>query len=327
MDFIYCTERKGGNTPFLNDNIVFMDGEILTNDHIKFKDLINKYELFTKNKVKVYINSFGGNFLESLKIGNLIKKYEFDTYFSSEKYSLYNKENEKEIFYTGSNNFCYSAANFIFISGKKREIYKINHNSWGSHRLSSINKIIGINTIQEILYQLIIFLNKSKVSLDFLNYFLKDDDLSHINLKELKSLNIINNDNEREKFIICKKNNKNAISIKLKNRFDNCNLTITKIKDRYIFKYLLNNKINRIDNSISIVINKFFIRELKLKHINNKSVIIGEIHINTLYEIIKNSKRIKICLAGFSNSEIHNEFNCTLNEKKVYIFYRLLKSI
>jgi len=180
MDFIYCTERKGGNTPFLNDNIVFMDGEILTNDHIKFKDLINKYELFTKNKVKVYINSFGGNFLESLKIGNLIKKYEFDTYFSSEKYSLYNKENEKEIFYTGSNNFCYSAANFIFISGKKREIYKINHNSWGSHRLSSINKIIGINTIQEILYQLIIFLNKSKVSLDFLNYFLKDDDLSHI---------------------------------------------------------------------------------------------------------------------------------------------------
>lgn len=344
MNFIYCTNRcPGANTPFAHDHVILMDGLIDKNDSIKLENLIKKHML-ERIKVICYINSGGGDFIEALEIGNIIKKYSFDTLLSTDEYDLYNIEDGKAIQYNIFNkkdlnnifekympdyiNICYSAANFIFIAGKERHLYNYRIYSWGTHRLLNYGNKVLLSEIQEILYNLIIYLMDSKVSLDFLRMFLKQDDFISITENELIRYNIATKHNISE-FNISKHNDKDSIEAIIKNWHTHARLIIMSQKDKTLIKIIYEEPIfyeTTLDNNGTFTINNIE-ESASWKFERGKLVAYVEINTEKFKGMISFSKDIEFNLSDFPNSLAHLRMNYAVNKYDFYKFERLLKSI
>lgn len=330
MNFIYCTNRcPGANTPFAHDHVILMDGLIDKNDSIKLENLIKKHML-EKIKVICYINSGGGFFIEALKIGNIIKKYRFDTFLSSDEYDLFNIDDgsciEKTI--PDDINLCYSAANFIFIAGKERHLYNYKIDSWGTHRLSNYNNETLLSEIQECLYILIIYLIDSKVSLDFLKLFLKQDSFIYITEDELSRYNIATKHNISE-FNISKHNDKDSIEAIIKNWHTHARLVIMSQKDKTLIKIIYEEPEfyeNTLDNNGTFTLNNIE-ENVSWKFERDKLVAYVEINTEKFQQIINLSENIEFNLSDFPNSLAHLRMNYAVNKNEFYKFTRLLKSI
>lgn len=354
MNYIYCTARPyGANSPFFHDNVLLMSGEICENDSLKLESYIKQNKIFNDENIKVYISSGGGDFIEALKIGEVIKKYGFDTYFSTEKYSLYKKGDDNisqvEIdyhYYTTNDmpplfgtvkltnldyfNLCYSAANFIFIAGKSREMSDFESFSWGTHKLSNSLDQCSLSGIQDVLYDVILYLIDSNVSLDFLKYFLKQSNFIHILSNKLIDLNIINTTNEKSIFLMSNFMGNNALELKLKNKFTESLMLIEKDNNGIRLSFILDDEINDTINSEDICIGfgYFITNFLNWTRLSEDKILVSTNICNEEIEKIMNDdfqKNIEISLDGFPMSCIQHTFEYTIKDKKT--FERLLKTL
>lgn len=339
MNIIACTNRPwGANSPYFLDNVILLDGIVEIGDFDKFQEVVNKFQY--GSKVTVFINSAGGNVQEAIKIGESINSYGFNTLFSSEKYEIYEENSGREINYGvidsselieifGYNliqslpspmNICMSAANFIFMGGKKRKIEKYNPYSWGSHQFSS-SELIDISSFQYYLYDIILYLQKMGVSLNFIKYLLKGNSINNLTIEELINLNIINVNKDLYFNIV-----ENLLTGKIENHFTEIDLNISKkiIKDKkYIvlsFLYKQNDDVNIDDLYLNLGDEDHKLYFMKDQYYNILHCPIEEKCFTA--EILKNRETI-FNLLGFPHSMAYCEHEFILK----YDFYQTLKLI
>lgn len=330
MNFIYCTNRcPGANTPFAHDHVILMDGIIEEKDSIKLEFLINIYVL-QNTKVICYINSCGGNFIEALKIGDIIKKYGFDTLLSSSEYDLYSIENDGRIEnpISDSINVCYSAANFVFIAGKERHLYNYEVNSWGTHRLSIPKNLVLLSEMQESFYKLIIYLMDSKVSLDFLEIFLKQENFIYLTEDELIRYNIATKHNISE-FVMSKYDGEDSIEAISKNWHTHARLIIMSYKNKTLINIIYEDSEfyeGALDNGGTFTINNIE-EKASWKFERNKLIAYIEINTEMFQNMINSSKEIEFNLSDLPNSLAHLRMVYSVNRSNFHKFVRLLKTI
>lgn len=343
MDIIYCSERLGGNSPFLCDDVILMDGIIKPNDNIKFINIIKNNNLENNKNVKIYINSPGGDLNEALEIAKTIKINKFSTFFSSEKYNLYSIQDGSDVNYglykyTFFNNeyisnICMSAANFIFIAGKERviDISGFLPFSWGTHRIKLNNQqnFIDIDDIQDCIIEVIELLCDSEINLNFLHYFFKRKNVfSHLTYFELSRLNI---------------NNLNKYILELGD-FKNTNIPIimSKIKNTFGFKseFYIHKSLKGYEISFNYICNKdralsllnddeLFIRindqayPAVIKMINENVIIYTRVNFNFFDE----KQDFKFEISGLCNALIDLQFEMIIDEGSYPLFKKYLKTL
>lgn len=286
MNIIACTNRPwGANSPYFLDNVILLDGIVEIGDFDKFQEVVNKFQY--GSKVTVFINSAGGNVQEAIKIGESINSYGFNTLFSSEKYEIYEENSGREI----------------------------------NYGVIDSSELIDISSFQYYLYDIILYLQKMGVSLNFIKYLLKGNSINNLTIEELINLNIINVNKDLYFNIV-----ENLLTGKIENHFTEIDLNISKkiIKDKkYIvlsFLYKQNDDVNIDDLYLNLGDEDHKLYFMKDQYYNILHCPIEEKCFTA--EILKNRETI-FNLLGFPHSMAYCEHEFILK----YDFYQTLKLI
>jgi hypothetical protein len=108
-----------GYTGFAN---VILEGKIETGDYDKLLKIIDEYcSNYQICEFGIYLASPGGNLIEAMKIGRLVRKLRLETHVSSDLPPPYRQKSEAILKDAKANYMCASACFFIFVAGIDRE--------------------------------------------------------------------------------------------------------------------------------------------------------------------------------------------------------------
>lgn len=182
---------------------VNIEGEISIGDTQRLAIFLEKERV--KHGSSFYINSNGGNLLEGMKLGELLRSYEANTDIGSVesdiKDSTYHPDdtydpNNDKIFGNKKykNGVCFSACVLAYMGGKFR--YLDEQDKIGVHQFYSEKKgDITIGDAQQISAIIATYLTKMEVSTNFLTYssVAKPNELLFLTKNEATQMNIVNN--------------------------------------------------------------------------------------------------------------------------------------
>ncbi len=181
-------------------DVIFINGMI---DNTAARDFRNFVESHGITKAEVYFNSQGGNMMQALDLGDLIRKYRFNTNIGIPSKGELEKFGNDKLIYSGKikPGTCASACVYAYAGGVGRfwtEDYcseKMPSSRMGLHQFTYKDGDNGVRRGQVLSAALVAYLTEKGVSpLAFtVSVLANPDDILWIDRKQAESFNLVNN--------------------------------------------------------------------------------------------------------------------------------------